>query len=138
MKRVRAIHSTGAASVWPQALPFVERAMAHDNGRVSGDDLLDKIQARDMQLWLGEDDGDLQMVAITQVCDWPQMKVARFVVLAGEDFDGWWTFARPTFDRWAAREGCAQYEVRGRLAWLRKLKDWTFDCVVMRAEVAHG
>ncbi len=138
MKTAFAIHSTAAPSVWHQALPLIERAMAHDNGRVSTDDLLAKIEACDMQLWFGTDDGVLEMVAITEVCVWPQMKVARFVLLAGGDFDGWWSFTLPMFQAWAQREGCAQFEVKGRLGWLKKLKGWALDHVVMRTEVAHA
>ncbi len=138
MKRAFPIHSTGALSVWHQALPFVDRAMKFDNGRVSTDDLLDKIQSRDMQLWFGVEDDRLDMVAITEICIWPQMKVARFVVLAGEDFDSWWAFARPMFAEWAQREGCTQFEVKGRKGWLKKLRGWALDHVVMRTEVAYG
>lgn len=138
MKRAFAIHSTGALSVWHQALPLIERAMAHDNGRISTDDLLEKIQNRHMQLWFGVEDDALKMVAITEICVWPQMKVARFVLLAGEDFDGWWDAARPMFAAWAKREGCEQFEVKGRLGWLKKLRGWALDHVVMRAEVSYG
>lgn len=138
MKRAFPIHSTAAEGVWDQALPFVERAMKFDNGRISTDDLLSRIKARDMQLWFGTEDDRLDMVAITEICIWPQMRVARFVLLAGEDFDGWWAFARPMFAEWAKREGCAQFEVKGRKGWLKKLRGWALDHVVMRTEVAHG
>jgi hypothetical protein len=132
------INASAAESVWHQALPFVERALVHDNGRMSADDLLAKIKDRDMQLWFGTRDGVLDMVAITEIRVWPQMKVARFVLLGGNDFDGWWAFAKPMFRAWAESKGCEQFEVGGRMAWLRKLKGWTLDAIVMRAEVSHA
>ena len=138
MRRAFAIPSTAARSVWPRALPLIERAMAHDNGRVSVDDLLAKIEDADMQLWFGFDGDVLEMVAITEVDVWPQMKVARFVLLAGGDFDGWWSFTMPMFQEWAQREGCEQFEVKGRLGWLKKLRGWALDHVVMRTEVSHA
>jgi hypothetical protein len=137
MMRAFAIHSTAAGSVWEQALPLIERAMKHDNGRVTSADLLKDIEATDKQLWFGTDDGRLEMVAITEICVWPAMKVARFVVLAGEDFDRWWAFAKPMFQAWASDNGCRQFEVKGRKGWLRRLKGWALDHVVMRTEVAH-
>jgi len=138
MRRAFPIHSTAAESVWHQALPLVERALEHDNGRVASADLLVKIRERDMQLWFGVDGDELRMVAITEICVWPQMRVARFVLLAGEDFEGWWAFAKPMFQAWAKAEGCKQFEVGGRMAWLRKLRGWTLDAVIMRTEVAHA
>lgn len=134
-RRVWSVHSTAAESVWYQALPLIERALEHDNGRVSAGDLLNDIKAKDKQLWLGAERGTLKIVAITELVMWPQFNVCRFVLLAGEDFDGWWSFARPIFESWAKAEGCRQFEVRGRLGWARKLKGWSLDHVVMRTEV---
>jgi hypothetical protein len=137
-RRAWPVHSTAVESVWHQALPFVERALAHDNGRMSAADHLARLVAADQQLWLGASDGRLEMLAITEITVWPRMKVARFALLAGEDFDGWWAETRPMFEAWARREGCRQFEVGGRMAWLRKLKGWSLDAVVMRTEVGDA
>ena len=72
-----------------------------------------------------EDPKDIVASMVTEVIDYPQMKVARMVVIGGGHMDDWLPFMS-TVMKWASLEGCDRLEGLARDGWIRKLKDHGF------------
>lgn len=120
--RICAIPPGAVDAVWPDALPYLARALADDLGHFTADDVKALLQARRQQLWLLEDGGKCTGAVVTEVAIWPRCKVARIVLAAADDgYRNEWLPLRPVIEDWARAEGCTVMEVYGRPGWERVL-----------------
>ena len=129
---INTIYCTGVQSndldeVWHLVEDHLSRGLEHSYGELDLDDIYESIEDKTMQLWIAvkEDPKDIVASMVTEVIDYPQMKVARMVVIGGGHMDDWLPFMS-TVMKWASLEGCDRLEGLARDGWIRTLKDYGF------------
>jgi hypothetical protein len=105
---------------WDQVEPSIQEALFLDAGRISTKDIKDAIQAQEMQLW-GIHDGILRAVVVTEMVDYKQMRVVRFITCTGRDMDTWLDLLIDTVSQWGAEQGAHALEFVGRKGWEKTL-----------------
>tara|TARA_Y100000310_G_scaffold329437_1_gene399276 strand:- start:2364 stop:2711 length:348 start_codon:yes stop_codon:yes gene_type:complete len=92
-------------------------------GRYHITDLIDAVQAMNMQAWGVLSEGAAKGLVLTEIIKYPRKKSLRIFGLAGEDFDAWHEMAVAELTTFATQHECAMIEAGGRPGWSRKL-DW--------------
>lgn len=127
-----------AASIqkyWLVVEKFVASALKYSNGRYRLVDVFAALIKQDMQLWVaGNEDGSVKVCAITEVIDYPSMRVANFFLVAGEEREGWLHHLE-SVEEWAREKGCVKLELRGRKGWEKVLKDWNMSQIILEKDL---
>ncbi len=69
--------------IWSQVKPQIEKAL---DGSYSSYDILEYIKQNRMQLWISWNDG-IEASFVTEVCDYPQLRVLRWVLAGGSNME---------------------------------------------------
>ena len=104
------------SSVWHHAEPRLRKALNRVDYPYSIDEILGKIDASDMQLWMTH---DLKMAWVTQILVFPRYKVFEVVAGGGEGIDDWLVASDELFTAFASHHGCKYVECQGRKGWQR-------------------
>lgn len=97
-----------------RAKPLIERGLARGLPLYTADDILDRCEAGDMQLWCYG-----SSVLVTEIIAFPRARVARSVVAAGRLNDI--RRVLPSVETWARNQGCRYAIAGGRKGWGRAL-----------------
>jgi hypothetical protein len=86
----------------------------------------------DMQMWTaGTPEDGVKAVAITEIIDTPEGRIAGVPIVAGDDLAAWIDYAE-TIETWAKLNGCDWLQGQGRKGWRRVLKRYGWDIVSTR------
>jgi hypothetical protein len=119
-------------SLWDEVKDSVLTALIEDGGRMTLTDIKDALDAQDMQLW-GLHDGILRAVMVTEIVNYPQMRVIRIVTVSGRDMELWLDKLIETVEAWGGEQGAHAMEFVGRLGWKKVLanKGWVEPKIMM-------
>ena len=130
-----------AASVeryWPVVESLIAEALEHSSGRFRLVDVFAALIKQDMQLWVaGDEGGSVHVVAVTEVIDYPSIRIASIFLLAGRGRE-MWLHHLGTIESWAKDRDCKKLELRGRKGWERVLDDWTFKSITLEKDLRDG
>ena len=102
---------------WPEVQPLVESALEHSQGEFDPTDILGYLIAQSMQLWVSID-GQVNGMAVTQICTFPRYRAAHVVLLSGKDaVGGWFAEMIRAIEIWAKAVGCTRVTENGRPGW---------------------
>lgn len=113
MADVRPIPSYEALSVWPEVRDYLIPAIERD-GNYSDEDVLTRIQMRDMQLWVMPN-----AAAVTQIHVYPRRKVLVIAYLGGSGMSEWIEELMDTMEEYGRAMGCDCVDTYGRKGWER-------------------
>lgn len=111
---VKPIPSHEAVYAWPEARQHLLPALERD-GSYSDEDILTRIQIRDMQLWLVPG----RAAAVTQILDYPKRRTLAILYLGGEGMKGWLDPLIDTIEEFGRAMDCSCLEEHGRKGWER-------------------
>ena len=134
--RVSLIDPPIPQAAWQAALPYLHKSIAESPVRLSADDFLRLIDTAQMQLWLGTEHSQTQAAMITELVDYPLVKVCRAIHLGAEN-GAVQPFLKVAFNevmRWARANGCNRFELVGRLGWQRMLSEYGFEAKTVHME----
>ena len=120
--------------VRPLVADLVTQALDRSNGAMEAEDVLKALLRRDMQLWMVEDGGAAQAIAVTEVVDHPRRRACFIYLVAGIRREEWLHY-EGVLAAWAREQGCDFMETYARVGWKRVLKDWTPAAVVLHKEL---
>ena len=89
---------------WPRVAGQVEELAGISGGRLTAQDIVRALRAKDMQLW-GATEGDKISVMLTEVRNYPQQRDAVIFGAHGQNADEWLPLW-PLFEKWAIDQGC--------------------------------
>ena len=117
---------------WDDVKESIQSALKLDAGRMTLDDIKEALDERKMQLW-GLHDGILRAVMVTEIINYPQMRVVRIIAVGGRDMDMWLDKLIETIEQWGAEQGAQAMEFVGRLGWQKVLsqKGWINPQIMM-------
>jgi hypothetical protein len=131
--------SNAIDEVWAEVLPFVKAALIHGDGKYTSEFIYKCLKNRDMQLWIGCNNGPIRSCVITQILNYPACKRLGIILFGGESLDEYLYFLKQIIE--SSKElGCESAEIFGRPAWERKLKHLGFKKIqtVFKAEFLKG
>lgn len=121
--------------MWPEVAPVIKPAL--DAGRRHNlSDIKEALEKRDMQLWLMYCDPSEEVPTglagafITEIINYPRLRVANIAYCAGTDVDGWIEYLYMTVENFARSHKCDEVEVYGRPGWKKKLQGYNMEAAV--------
>jgi hypothetical protein len=117
--------------IWSQVKPQIEKAL---DGSYSSYDILEYIKQNRMQLWISWNDG-IEASFVTEVCDYPQLRVMRWVLAGGSNMESWLDLVTSKVEDWARRNNCQRLEIVGRKGWTKVLRDYEPQAVYFVKEL---
>ena len=117
--------------IWSQVRPQIEKAL---DGSYSSYDILEYIKQNRMQLWISWNDG-IEASFVTEVCDYPQLRVMRWVLAGGSNMESWLDLVTSKVEDWAKRNNCQRLEIVGRKGWTKVLRDYEPQAVYFVKEL---
>lgn len=119
-------------------MPRIENATAYSVGKYKGADIVRLIASGAMQLWLAYDDENekLEGLAITEIAQYPQRKICRFICATGENYERWFHHMEE-MEKWGISMGCDGFQAECRAGWQRPLKDqgYRLSHIIMNKEL---
>ncbi len=125
------------AGVWWYFRPMVACALATatDDERANGWDLptlFSRLMDGSMQLWTaGDDQRGIVSVAITEIVNTDEGRIASIPIVAGDDMASWLHHVE-TIEEWAVINRCDYLQGQGRKGWCRVLARYGWDIVTTR------
>lgn len=114
-------------AIWGDKLwPVLKPAMNHGWNEHDDESLFRALINRDMQCWAIESEDGIDAVFITEIVDYPCVRMCRVAYCAGKNMRGW----KKHIDKlkeWAKGMDCAIFEVVGRKGWERELQEFGFE-----------
>ena len=104
--------------LWEGVIPLFEKGRKHWEVFMELEDIYKLIQSERYDLWLVMESTDVLVAVLTEMLNYPQVKVLRILYIGGNDLDR----ALEAFDQlelWAKRDGAVRCEVSGRMGWVR-------------------
>lgn len=102
--------------------PLLEKALSHAHGEVAYEDVINDCAMGNKQLWVVSDKlYRMKAAAITELSDYPRMRVARVLFLGGNGLPDWSDELREAIEKWARQWGAYRVDVLGRKGWERIL-----------------
>jgi hypothetical protein len=112
--------------LWPQVKESIAEALLGDCGRITVEDIKDAVEARKMQLWAIHD-GQIRAVIVTELLNYPQLRILRVVTVSGTGMDKWLDLLEDTLTSWGREHGAQAIEFSGRKGWERVLSKRGFS-----------
>ena len=108
--------------IWPQARPYVAKALARDGrGCYLPEDVLKAIAEATCRLWISWNDERQRVEAavVTETIRYPRRLALRLWLIGGENMKAWGRPMRDLLEEYARHEGCDAVEGGMRRGWLR-------------------
>lgn len=122
---IHLVPPTNVAGLVPALLPYLEESESWTRGRATKDDLLQFVSNGRMHLWVVEQDENVYGHIITEVKEYPQLKMLAVQYCAMKP----WTMdlvsdkMHEIAERFAKDAGCAGVEFVGRPGWRNVAKE---------------
>ena len=104
---------------WQHMLRLLAPAIARSGGRWTPNDVFNELEAGRLQCWVCIQDQLFYAVGVTQVVEYPGLKVLCFHWVGGVDQRLWLGLLVDTAAEFATAEGCTRMEMVGRKGWER-------------------
>jgi len=129
---VRGVQPGEVEGLWARIAPLIERGLNRAGGCFGLADVRRSFIERRRQLWVVWP--ETSCVLVTEQIDYPLKRVLHVFLVAGCLPADWRDLWRG-IERWAAAQGCADIEIRGRPGWMRLLDDYEGRMIFMRKEL---
>ena len=106
--------------LWDGVIPLFEKGIKYWDVFMELEDIYKLIQSGKYDLWLVMENTDVLLAILTEILNYPRVKVLRILYVGGTDLDRALE-ALDQLELWAKRDGATRCEVSGRMGWIRKL-----------------
>lgn len=108
------------ADLWPIIRDRIASCCKRSGGKYEPVDVLQNLINRRMDLWLAVDDANaVQALAITEIVDYPRVKVCKLLAGTGDDAERWYRLI-DGIENWARSQGCGVFEPICRPGWEKR------------------
>jgi len=116
-------------AVWIRLVPYFQEALKFCHGELSESSIKALVAADRQQVWvaLAGEGAELLGVILTEVTEYPCLRVLRIVLLQGISFRDWSGHARVALEIFAREQGCERLEASGRKGLARLLAPLGFE-----------
>jgi hypothetical protein len=120
---IQGITSKFVEPAWEYVEDYIADSLKHGVGEYTTDDIKQLCQSKQMQLWIKWDDEEVKGAFVTQILNYPQMKILLVLLLGGNDFIKWRDEVDEVLQRFGKEHNCKFVEFFGRKGWGNYLKD---------------
>ena len=121
-------------SQWKEIEPFIVSACKRSLGRYEAVDIYKNLANREMQLWVSKRHGEIEAVSVTEIINYPRLKVCHIKIGTGKNRKNWQHF-RHYIEQWATEQGCRRVESIARKGWERIFKGYSATHIFMEKEL---
>ena len=91
----------------------------------TSENVLEQLQARKYQLWIGHEDTDIAFVGVTELnyFDATDKLSCVIILLGGANIEEWRDQCLAEVESWAIDQGADEICIKGRLGWARAMKN---------------
>lgn len=113
---------------WLKTRRMIIASTKRSFGKYEGIDILKELMNGRMNLWVAEDseDGVVRGLAITEIVQYPRMKVCKVLCCTGSKMMDWVHYLLE-IEFWAKKNGCRSIEPVCRLGWTKTLKKMGYE-----------
>ena len=86
---IQGITSDYVEQAWEYVEGYIDDALKHGIGEYTTTDIKDLCQTQQMQLWVKYENDTVRGAFVTQILNYPQMKILLVLLLGGNDFIEW-------------------------------------------------
>ena len=128
MKKTTIVPKEHIADVWEEIQEYVKNCAKFTYGRFTEQDILRDVLSKDQQLWVSFDTETKVIVGflITEVVEYPQVKMLVMHFTGGQDFKSWVPDGLPKIQKFARDNGCIKIESHGRAGWEKMWKEYGY------------
>jgi len=120
---IQGITSDYVEQAWEYVEDYIADSLKHGVGEYTTDDIKQLCQSKQMQLWIKWDDEEVKGAFVTQILNYPQMKILLVLLLGGNDFIKWRDEVDEVLLKFGKEHNCKYVEFFGRKGWGNYLKD---------------
>jgi len=120
---IQGITSDYVEQAWEYVEDYIADSLKHGVGEYTTDDIKQLCQSKQMQLWIKWDDEEVKGAFVTQILNYPQMKILLVLLLGGNDFIKWRDEVDEVLLKFGKEHNCKYVEFFGRKGWTKFLKD---------------
>ncbi len=120
---IQGITSDYVEQAWEYVEGYIADALKHGIGEYTTTDIKDLCQAQHMQLWVKYENDTVRGAFVTQILNYPQMKILLVLLLGGNDFIEWRDEVDEVLLKFGKEHDCKFVEFFGRKGWGNYLKD---------------
>tara|TARA_R110000868_G_scaffold127996_1_gene335926 strand:- start:212 stop:628 length:417 start_codon:yes stop_codon:yes gene_type:complete len=108
--------------VFPKIELYLEKAAQYTYGRFSANDIKNELLTKQQQLWIAFDNVDNYGFVVTEVIQYPKMKVLIMHFTAGKELVKWKDAMLSNLQNFAKFNDCKIIESYGRPGWAKVFK----------------
>ena len=123
--------------VWGEVEPLLSNVLDKGNGEYLIEDLYRFVKERSLQLWICDDGTKIVGAGLTEVTQYPQVKVCLVRAWSADVGRAEWVGFLTFVEEWASSIGCDAIEIFGRPGWERVLPDYSKSIVILRKGIKH-
>lgn len=112
-----------ANAAWPLVEKYMVAAAEYTYGRYTAEDIRVSLLDGQRQLWVALQDGVIYGAVVTQIMEYPQMRVLVMHFLGGVEGLTWKAPMLALLQRFARDHNCRTIESTGRSGWARIFRD---------------
>jgi hypothetical protein len=120
---IQGITSGFVEPAWEYAEEYIVDALKHGIGEYLPEDIKQACKEQRMQLWIKYEDEEVKGAFVTQILNYPQMKILLVLLLGGNDFIKWRDEVDEVLLKFGKEHNCKFVEFFGRKGWTKFLKD---------------
>lgn len=105
------------AAIWPAVAKYVADSLEFAQGVFEPTDIRDFCIKGDMQLWIATRNDDVLAAVITEITDYPRMRVCAVPFIGGRDMRAWFRKMLHTVETWSKEMGCTAMQGGARRGW---------------------
>jgi hypothetical protein len=106
-------------SIWPFIEGYMKRAAKYTYGRYEAEDIKEGLLNKPQQLWIAFNDIKIYGAVVTEITEYPRMKVLTVHFLAGVEFETWKDPMLKLVQQFGKDNGCKLIDSYGRPGWER-------------------
>ena len=113
-------------AIWPEIRDLVGKAAAWGRDEYVAEDVLVAIFAEKMQAWVFREEGQVILVCVTELIQFPRKKVCNIYALAGHSMEKMWKMFFPTALPWLWENGVQEVQATCRTEVALKVRHFGF------------
>jgi hypothetical protein len=117
--QVSRVDTKDIESMWPFIEGYMKIAAKYTYGRFEAEDIKEGLLKQPQQLWIAFDDTKIYGAVVTEVTEYPRMKVLTVHFLAGVEFETWKDPMLKLVQQFGKDNGCKLIDSYGRPGWER-------------------
>jgi len=120
---IQGITSQFVEPAWEYVEDYIADALKHGIGEYLPEDIKIACKEQRMQLWIKYEEDKVKGAFVTQILDYPRVKVLLVLLLGGNEFIKWRDEVDEVLQRFGKEHDCKFVEFFGRKGWGNYLKD---------------